>query len=332
MINKKWILKTQMTHSGRNRYGLDTEADFSYVINYERIRADRNQSYYSVVYLIINAENNNENALRSLIENIKKHMRSIDYMGWQSEFCLGIILPQTDYDGAVQFKEHLKVFYNDIDLDDKIITYPDKNKTLKPHNSGKSDLLFRNFSPSIPLWKRVLDLLGATTGLVLFSPVIIFLPLYIKLVSPGPVFYSQTRVGFRGREFRFWKFRTMHVDTRTKVHNDYLIKLIKSDSPMIKLDDKNDPRIIPGGKVLRKACLDEIPQFFNILKGDMSLVGPRPCLPYEAKEFLQWHKYRFDINPGLTGLWQVSGKNKLTFRQMLQLDIQYSRNISCSSI
>lgn len=97
---------------------------------------------------------------------------------------------------------------------------------------------------------------------------------------------------------------------------------------MEKLDDKKDPRIIFGGKVIRKSCIDELPQLWNVLKGDMSLVGPRPCIPYEAEEYLRWHTHRFDIVPGLTGLWQVSGKNKLSFRKMISLDINYSKNLS----
>jgi lipopolysaccharide/colanic/teichoic acid biosynthesis glycosyltransferase len=120
----------------------------------------------------------------------------------------------------------------------------------------------------------------------------------------------------------------MHVNNDTSSHQAYLKKLINSDDPMEKLDNGRDPRIIPGGRIIRKACLDEFPQLINVLRGDMSLVGPRPCLPYEAEEFLRWHSHRFDVLPGLTGLWQVSGKNRLTFTQMIRLDISYCQNMS----
>jgi lipopolysaccharide/colanic/teichoic acid biosynthesis glycosyltransferase len=98
--------------------------------------------------------------------------------------------------------------------------------------------------------------------------------------------------------------------------------------PMEKLDTTSDPRIITGGKVLRKTCIDELPQLFNVLRGEMSLVGPRPCIPYEAEEYLRWHTHRFDILPGMTGLWQVSGKNRLSFEQMIRLDISYAKTMS----
>jgi lipopolysaccharide/colanic/teichoic acid biosynthesis glycosyltransferase len=120
----------------------------------------------------------------------------------------------------------------------------------------------------------------------------------------------------------------MHQDNDEDFHSHHASDFItKMDVPMEKLDDR-DPRIIPGGKILRKACVDELPQFWNVLRGDMSLVGPRPCIPYEAEEYLRWHAQRFDVMPGITGLWQVSGKNKLTFHQMISLDISYSRKLS----
>jgi lipopolysaccharide/colanic/teichoic acid biosynthesis glycosyltransferase len=120
----------------------------------------------------------------------------------------------------------------------------------------------------------------------------------------------------------------MKYDNNQGFHGKHAQSFIKDgDVPMEKLDNF-DPRIIPGGKVIRKSCLDELPQLWNVMKGDMSLVGPRPCIPYEAQEYLRWHTHRFDTLPGLSGLWQVSGKNKLTFKQMIRLDIAYCRNVS----
>ncbi|HEX9156895.1 MAG TPA: sugar transferase, partial [Syntrophales bacterium] len=143
-----------------------------------------------------------------------------------------------------------------------------------------------------------------------------------------PVFYRQNRVGYLGKTFTFWKFRTMHVDNDATGHQNYLSSLIHGDAPMLKLDADRDPRIIPCGRIIRQSCLDELPQFINVLLGDMSLVGPRPCLQYEADEYLAWHARRFDSVPGMTGLWQVNGKNKLTFKQMIRFDIQYARTMS----
>ena len=119
----------------------------------------------------------------------------------------------------------------------------------------------------------------------------------------------------------------MKSNTGVDIHKKHSTDFIHNDKPMFKLDNR-DPRIIPMGRIIRKACIDELPQLFNVLKGEMSLVGPRPCIPYEAKEYLRWNKHRFDVVPGITGLWQVSGKNKLTFSQMIRLDILYEKKMS----
>ncbi len=184
------------------------------------------------------------------------------------------------------------------------------------------------FAKKLPLWKRVMDIVGSIAGLILFSPLFLLTFVYIKIVSPGPVLFKHKRVGFKGELFTFLKFRTMKISNDSSSHKKHLKSLIHSDVPMEKLDSGRDTRIIPGGKVIRKACLDEFPQLINVLRGEMSLVGPRPCIPYEAQEYLRWHTHRFDIVPGITGLWQVSGKNKLTFKQMIRLDISYANNIS----
>lgn len=184
------------------------------------------------------------------------------------------------------------------------------------------------FSVSLPWWKRAMDLVISVLGLIVAAPVMIVVAVMIKVVSPGPVFFRQERVGRAGKIFELFKFRTMHVDSDNANHRKYMSHLIDSDAPMIKLDNVRDPRLIPFGQILRKSCIDELPQLFNVLKGDMSLIGPRPCLPYEAEEFLRWHTHRFDTMPGITGLWQVNGKNKTTFKQMIRYDIEYSRKVS----
>jgi lipopolysaccharide/colanic/teichoic acid biosynthesis glycosyltransferase len=190
------------------------------------------------------------------------------------------------------------------------------------------------FVRKIPLWKRLMDIIGAVFCLVIFAPLMLVIAGIIKLVSSGPVFFKQTRIGYGGKPFQFWKFRTMKVDADTCTHRNYLSELINgcsdaedSGKPMAKLDP-NDSQIIPSGKFLRSTCLDELPQLVNVLCGEMSLVGPRPPIPYEVKEYLRWHNGRFDMVPGMTGLWQVSGKNRLTFKEMIRLDIRYTRSIS----
>jgi lipopolysaccharide/colanic/teichoic acid biosynthesis glycosyltransferase len=149
-----------------------------------------------------------------------------------------------------------------------------------------------------------------------------------KLSSPGPVFFVQERVGYRGTRFRCFKFRTMIFGADTKNHQAYLDSLLASNTPMMKLDSRGDPRMVPGAWILRALGLDELPQIINVFRGDMSIVGPRPCLSYEYEKYQPWQRERFKAVPGLTGLWQVSGKNRTTFDQMIRLDIRYAENTS----
>jgi len=190
------------------------------------------------------------------------------------------------------------------------------------------------FVRKMPLWKRVMDIAGALFGLIISSPILLLVSILIKIVSPGPVFFRQERVGYGGKKFILLKFRTMNMNTDISTHQQYLSELIsgnaideKSDKLMTKLDDDNS-EIIFCGKILRKLYLDELPQLINVLRGDMSLVGPRPPIVYEVAEYRQWHNGRLDGRPGMTGLWQISGKNRLTFREMVRLDIHYARHLS----
>ena len=182
----------------------------------------------------------------------------------------------------------------------------------------------------VPRWKRALDLACVVLALPLLLPAL-FIALLIKIVSAGPVLFKQERIGYRGRSFLCLKFRTMAVGADSVVHRKHSEELIGSDSPMVKMDTRGDKRLIPFGLLLRTSGLDELPQIINVLRGEMSLVGPRPCMRYECDRYLPWQKERFNTLPGLTGLWQVSGKNATTFDEMMHLDIHYARNKSLSS-
>ena len=189
----------------------------------------------------------------------------------------------------------------------------------------------KELATALPTWKRLLDLAIVSVFLPLWLPVMIFAALWVAVTSPGPIFYRQPRVGFKGRRFMLIKFRTMKVNAETHIHEAYLEHLIVNDRPMIKLDATGDPRLILGGKFLRATGLDELPQIFNVLKGEMSLVGPRPCTFGEFERYAPAQRARVNALPGLTGLWQVNGKNRTTFREMIEMDIFYARNI-CPSL
>jgi lipopolysaccharide/colanic/teichoic acid biosynthesis glycosyltransferase len=180
----------------------------------------------------------------------------------------------------------------------------------------------------LPPWKRTLDL-----ALILaLAPALVILgggvALLVLCGSRGPVFFRQRRVGFRGREFTCLKFRTMQVDAETGCHREHFQKLMETQEPMTKLDARQDPRLVPLGALLRATGMDELPQIINVLRGEMSIVGPRPCIPYEYQDYKPWQRRRLDAMPGLTGLWQVSGKNRTTFNEMVHLDIEYSERMS----
>jgi lipopolysaccharide/colanic/teichoic acid biosynthesis glycosyltransferase len=175
----------------------------------------------------------------------------------------------------------------------------------------------------VPSWKRALDITCVLVTSIFWAPVWLMIGIFVKLVSPGPVLFKQERIGHMGKQFRCLKFRTMTVNADTGVHQKHLSHLMISNEPMKKLDVANDKRLIPGGLWLRSLGLDELPQLINVLRGEMSLVGPRPCVTYEYEMYKSIHRRRCETLPGLTGLWQVSGKNRTTFEQMMKLDLAY---------
>jgi lipopolysaccharide/colanic/teichoic acid biosynthesis glycosyltransferase len=194
--------------------------------------------------------------------------------------------------------------------------------------NGAGDSESRPEVPIIPRWKRALDITLIVLSLPVTLPVMICIAAIIRFVSDGPILFRQERIGYKGRRFMCFKFRTMIAGIETASHEGHLTTLMSSNKPMEKMDTKGDPRIIPFGVPLRSSGLDELPQLINVLRGDMSLVGPRPCVPYEYEKYLDWQKQRFNTVPGLTGLWQVSGKNNTTFDEMIHLDIKYIANKS----
>lgn len=181
------------------------------------------------------------------------------------------------------------------------------------------------------VYKRVLDVVLSVFALIVLSIPLLVIALLIKFSSPGPVLYKHTRIGKGGRPFDFYKFRTMYAGNDDTAHRQFVDKLIQespeADTSNIK-KIVNDPRVTKVGKFLRKTSLDELPQLVNVLQGDMSLVGPRPCLPYELERYLPWHRRRLSITPGCTGLWQVSGRSAVGFNDMVILDLFYIENMS----
>jgi len=181
--------------------------------------------------------------------------------------------------------------------------------------------------------KPVFDLVVASLGLMMLCPLLVAVAVLIRLTTPGPALFRQTRIGRDNRPFVLYKFRSMYTGTTDEVHRRYVRELLTQAQPakggergLYKLED--DPRITPLGRLLRRTSIDELPQLINVVRGEMSLVGPRPVLPWEAKVIGETHGERFGVRPGITGLWQVSGRCMLTMRQALEFGVEYARRLS----
>jgi len=354
---KRFISFSINTSGGIKDKMLSKEA-FRRVIERERARVDRYGGGFSLTVFDV-GDSGKQKVNEYLISQILgKELRPTDEVGWFEKAKVGIVLPNTTPRGARKLSKEIcrKIAMNRKPPAFKIYTYPtdgisvfDKGLqdtfykeggSLKPTetqqqprlpNPLNGEMMAESLAPFLgirmPVWKQAVDISGAAAGLVLLLPLMTVIAILIKIVSPGPVFFKQKRVGYLGRHFIMYKFRTMKVKADTTVHKDYVCKLIKDGKPLAKLDCK-DPRIIPFGRFLRLTGLDEIPQLINILKGEMSLIGPRPELPTSMQSGKQWHAIRLYIKPGLSGLWQVSDRTQCTFDEMVRLDISYLKRMT----
>ncbi len=332
--------------------------DFSSIIHRERDRSDRTGQGFSLVIFEVGNGKNRSDSVRNLVPILTHRIRSTDAIGWFEDGRIGVILPHTTTESAWKFVANVRNAFNgNVPTDCVVYAYPSswipgdekfppqdsrsrrnipgpeqidssgsRSSCLPPADRTRPiDALEPYVLFQIPLWKRAIDIAGSVLALTLLSPLLLAVPILIKIVSPGPVLFRQDRVGYRGKVFTIWKFRTMHVNADATPHRDYVQGLINNEKIMTKLDNGKDRRIIPFGNLLRATGIDELPQLINVFLGDMSLVGPRPCLSYEVQEYSPWQMRRFDAVPGLTGLWQVSGKNRTTFKEMMRLDIGYAK-------
>ena len=330
-----------------------SEEYFHKMICLERKRAERSGKPFLLMLLdtgrMLPSERNSK-VLQNVLAALALSTRDTDLTGWyKAEAVVGIMFTEIAVDlkksilatmllrvssalrdcltleqfGQISISFHL--FPED--WDEQTPTHP-KDSALYPdlRHEGSRKRLSRGF-------KRSMDVLGALAALLAFSPVFAVIALAVRLSSKGPILFRQQRIGQYGQRFTFLKFRSMYVNNNSDIHKEYVRKLIagKADQRgrdgVFKITD--DPRVTPVGKLLRRTSLDELPQFLNVLSGDMSLVGPRPPLPYEVEAYDVWHRRRLlEARPGITGLWQVNGRSRTKFDDMVRLDLQYARKQS----
>ncbi|MEF7616702.1 sugar transferase [Aquincola sp. MAHUQ-54] len=309
----------------------------------ERRRVERTQAPLSMLIYRIDAEGGErEPCAARLLHILRRIARRTDVVGRLADAEVAVLLPDTREAGALRLLDKTLDEVAELPVSAATVSYPH----CVFDQVGKGGHAEAPFTRDWPLQadrtarapylgKRMFDVLGALAALLLLSPLMLLTAAAVAATSRGPVIFRQVRLGQGGRPFEFYKFRSMVADGDTGIHREFVTSLIKGrpvqagegGAPVYKL--RGDPRVTPVGRLIRKASIDELPQLFNVLRGDMSLVGPRPPLPYEAEHYSAWHLHRvLDMKPGITGLWQVDGRSRVPFDEMVRMDLRYSRQCS----
>jgi lipopolysaccharide/colanic/teichoic acid biosynthesis glycosyltransferase len=291
-----------------------SESVFSSLLSLERKRCERSGNPFGLALLQVKGHSD-------LCTSFVSRLRETDIAGWYIEkSILGIIFTTLNGGPVSQIRSTLHAKIHDMvqgKIPFQLFIFPeDISNELYPEAKRKT---------SFHKIKRWIDIVGSLSAIILLSPLFLVIALLVKRSSPGPVFFRQKRLGLQGREFNFLKFRSMYTNNDPSIHKEYIEKLIagrQKPSGVYKI--QKDSRVTKIGAFLRKSSLDELPQFINVLKGEMSLVGPRPPIRYEVDKYKIWHKRRvLEVKPGITGLWQVRGRSRTTFDEMVRLDIKY---------
>ena len=340
---------------GRGRRHVLKEELFRTVLSRERKRADR--SNQPLVLMLVDVNDgvgaDSWSIGETAIEALAAATRETDVLGWfERRAVIGVILPETrvsdlantcegldtrvrrqlakrvDGETLGRFSIRLRVYPEPRRAGEEGVWQVDPLLYPKPRSRQEQRTIYDAI-------KRGLDVIGSLTLLLMLSPLLLLIVVLLKLTSHDAVLFRQVRIGHMMKPFTMLKFRTMYSGTDHRVHHEFVSRFIKASGQVhepgknrfFKLT--NDPRVTPVGRVLRKTSLDELPQLWNVLRGDMSLVGPRPPLPYELEQYKPWHRRRvLEAKPGITGLWQVAGRSRTTFDEMVRLDLRYARTRS----
>jgi len=334
-----------------------SEEAFRRMISLERKRTERSHKPFLLMLLDMGAEisaNNGAGSLGKILSVLALATRETDVVGWYMDgVVVGAMFTEIDLEEKKQVLNTVqgrvrRALEDNLDLErinqisvsfhwfpqewQKVTSRKPNAPVLYP-DLAKRDQARKLFCTL----KRAMDICGSLVALVVASPIFLLIAIAVKLTSKGPVFFKQERVGQYGVPFPLLKFRSMYAGNNCNLHKEYVLQLIAgvaekkpcngNGQALYKLT--NDPRITPVGAFLRRTSLDELPQFINVLKGEMSLVGPRPPIDYEVDKYDLWHRRRvMEAKPGITGLWQVNGRNRLGFNEMVRLDLMYARSWS----
>jgi lipopolysaccharide/colanic/teichoic acid biosynthesis glycosyltransferase/GGDEF domain-containing protein len=311
----------------------------------EKRRAERSGAPLSMVlYRVQATSSRSDRQTDQFVEMLHRSKRATDVVGHLGKDHIAVLCPDTSADGMHGFMKKVDELASRLQFAGVAATYPDDLFDKVASGGGLEPLLqpylaldFDTATESGYVLKRTLDILGAALLLVLLAPLMLLVAAAISFTSRGPVIFKQTRMGKGCLPFTFYKFRSMRTNADDSVHREFVAKLIQAGNSSS--TDSNakpaayklqaDPRITGIGRFIRKTSIDELPQLFNVLKGDMSLVGPRPPIPYEAAQYQPWHLRRMmALRPGLTGIWQVEGRSRVPFNEMVRMDLRYIRECS----
>lgn len=338
----RWLSAAGLKSAVRDGAIMDAP-NFNRMLCLERKRSHRTGIPFVLLIVDVSGLPGSSRKISSVCDALQSQTRDTDLCGWhQPSKAIGIIftalqdLDRSSIEAAIAAKMNraLRTVLDSGEFGRITLSFhffPENSESgdaspLRADEKLYPDLIDTAVSKSFYLGlKRVIDVLGSLAFIVLIAPLLALIAASIKLTSTGPVLFQQTRIGRFGKEFKCLKFRTMYTDCDHEIHRQYVEELIRNgDAGQKVYKIVRDPRVTPVGRILRKLSLDELPQFFNVLSGDMSLVGPRPPIPYEIALYRSWHRRRvIETKPGITGLWQVYGRSRTTFDDMVRLDIRY---------
>ncbi len=314
---------------------------FVKLLQYEQRRTDRSQLPFSIALFRFDTKSSGLDHVHEIVSLLRDAKRETDILGYLGEDLIGLLLTDTDERGAQGFGRKFATRARVNGFSTITRTYPREHlASLIGEGQERPGSYIEPLESRVRAAyrvKRCLDIIGSIIAMILLSPVMLITALAVAATSPGPVILKQVRLGKNGVPFVFYKFRSMVANTDDRIHREYVTSLINGDleknnqgtptKPLYKIEF--DPRVTKVGRIIRKTSIDELPQLFNVLKGEMSLVGPRPPLSYEAEDYQSWHLRRIlEAKPGMTGLWQVEGRSKISFDEMVRRDLRYIQ--SCS--